>query len=177
MKKIIYFLAAICVLCTMAGISSCDKESRSQIIENLIEDGLDRLNKTDSMNYLCGTWATADKDNADTLWISNDSVFANHTVSKSEEIDLFQYGSYLYYQSFDQMIVVYSSAYDFMSHRPLPDWSYNYLYKVSKLKLSLLNMYTLTLTELDPATGQETGTTTYNYVSDKQKPPYTKLGE
>lgn len=179
MKKLLYCVSLALALFTGVSLSSCDKDTRSEILGNLIDDGLDYLSR-DSTTWLAGTWAASEGGLIDTLWIGKDSTFSSHTIMIDKEtdtdIDLFRTGGYLYYMSFGQVLVNYSYAYNFKTEKPL-EWDEIIIYNAKKFKITVSADYkinNLTLEELDQVSGESLGTTTYSYVSDNTKSPYAE---
>jgi len=179
MKKLFYFVAIAFAFCAGASLSSCDKESRTEIIGNLIDNGLEYLSR-DSTTWLAGTWATASDGYIDTLWIGTDSVFSSHTImvdaTTDTDIDLYRTGGYLYYMSFGQTLVNYSYAYNFKTKQGM-NWSETLIYNTSKFKVNVTADYginNLTLEELDQTTGESLGSSTYTFVSENTKSPYAE---
>ncbi|MBP5763580.1 MAG: hypothetical protein J6W47_00545 [Bacteroidales bacterium] len=176
MKKLLILpIAAFTAVCFV--LSSCSssvlgaaglshKSERQAAIATIIADGLSAFTG-DSTLYLTGCWAFTDhKGTFDTVWFYSDSTITSHFVSKADTIDLLQTGGYLYYSSYKQALVQYNGAHNYLTKRDIPNWSMTYMYAVSKMKLSLLGMNQLTLSELDQTTGDVKSQTTYSYVGE-----------
>lgn len=142
------------------------KSERAAAIAQIIEDGLSAYTG-DSTHYLAGVWAYTDGGSVfDTLWFYRDSTVTSHYISKKDTINLLQTGGYIYYPSFKQVLVQYDGAHNYLTKRDMKNWSITNIYNVQKVKLTLLNMNQLSLTELDQTTGENLGSTTYTYVED-----------
>ena len=179
MKKISFILIASFLLTCLAfqgcgasgeaalsqfGLGS--KSERAAALAQIIEDGLSAYTG-DTTCYLAGVWAYNDGTSvADTLWFYRDSTVTSHYVNKKESINLLQTGGYLYYPSFKQVLIQYNGAHNYLTKKDMPNWSMTNIYNVSKVKLSLLNMNQLSLTELDQNTGEAISSTTYTFVKD-----------
>ncbi|MBR0037550.1 MAG: hypothetical protein IJP70_07905 [Bacteroidales bacterium] len=179
MKKIILFpiaaLAAVCFILSscgtnenaIAGLTNLKhKSGRQEAIATIIADGLSAITG-DSTLYLTGCWAYTDNAGTyDTLWFYPDSTITSHFVSKKDTINLLQTGGYLYYSSYKQALVQYNGAHNYLTKKDLANWSMTYIYGVKKFKSSLLNINSLTFSELDQKTGEVISQTTYSYVGE-----------
>ena len=142
------------------------KSERAAAIAQIIEDGLSAYT-ADSTHFLAGVWAYTDGAKTfDTLWFYRDSTVTNHYVSVKDTINMLQTGGYIYYPSFKQALIQYNGAHNYLTKRDVANWSMTNVYSVQKVKMSLLNMNQLTLTELDLNTGENLSSTTYTFVKD-----------
>lgn len=179
MKKI-YLLPVAAMLAICAIFNSCgsvgqaaltqfgldSKSARASAIATIIEDGLSAITG-DSTSFLAGVWAYTDGVSVyDTMWFYRDSTVTSHYINKKETIDILQTGGYLYYPSFKQALVQYNGAHNYLTKKDIPNWSMTYIYNVSKMKMTLLNVNQLTLVELDQTTGEQLSSTTYTYLKD-----------
>lgn len=180
MKKF-FLLPAAALLFVAASFHSCgtsagtaalsqfgldSKSGRVAAIATIIEDGLSAMTG-DSTSFMAGVWTYTDGSTVfDTLWFYRDSTVTSHYISVKDTIDLLQTGGYLYYPSYKQALVQYNGAHNYLTKRDIPNWSMTYIYNVSKMKMSLLNVNQLTLVELDQTTGEQLSSTTYTYLKD-----------
>ena len=123
---------------------------------------------SDSTEYLAGVWAyqSTDGTELDTFWFFRDSTVLEHYISTEDTLDVQYSGGYLYYSSYDQMIVQFNSVYNYLTKRNF-DYSEYHIYGVSKPAWqAALGMTTLTLTDLDTETGETISQISYTYVED-----------
>lgn len=179
-KKILLPVMAICALSMAFGLQSCetatklvngiDKDTRKQLLEGLILDGLTNLSAgSDSTRALAGIWVATDgKGTKDTIVMGADGSFQQHYIS-GDSLNYVEKGTYQYFKSFKQVRVATDQLYNHLAKKNVT-WKAVYIYNVSKMDLSnLAGISTLVLEQLDndPSSktyGQSLGATQYSAV-------------
>ncbi len=138
---------------------------KGKFLAGVIENIISRTTE-DSSEYVLGVWAYASSDltEIDTLWFYNDSTILEHYISTEDTLDIQYSGGYLYYSSFNQMIVQINSVYNYYTKRSF-DYDEYHIYGVKKPFFpAIFGSTMLTMTDLNTETGEVISEISYTYV-------------
>lgn len=141
--------------------------AKGDFLAGIIENIISRTTE-DSTEYVPGIWAYSSQDGKeiDTIWLYRDSTMLEHYISLDDTLDVQYSGGYIYYASFEQMIVQVNSVYNYYTKRSI-DYNEFHIYGAKKpFFMEMLGMKTLILDDLDTQTGEIISSISYNYVSD-----------
>ena len=144
-----------------------DSETKGEYIAGFIEQILSQATK-DTNEYVLGTWAYSSTDGSeiDTIWFYQDSTMLEHYISTEDTLDIQYSGGYIYYASYEQMIVQINSVYNYFTKKSF-DYDEYHIYGVKKpVWMSIIGNTTLVMTDLDTETGETISEVSYNYVGD-----------
>lgn len=141
-KSILLPSLALAGVCMGFSLTSCDEETREQLIGTIIGDAIDYLNR-DSVHYLLGAWVQTYNDGAvDSLYFYENGTWKMRSIS--DTLDFSQHGTYHLYFKEKNLVRESKYLYNYKTKKEVP-YELTMVDKVSIWKVSALNIYKLTL--------------------------------